>query len=53
MTRATRLAVHDKALGLTHMWTKDSASTVADALDTLGRSEEAVALRARYRIGNR
>jgi hypothetical protein len=29
-------------------WTKDSARVAANALDTLGRAEEAQALRERY-----
>ena len=42
------VAVLDKALGPEHQSTKDSASTCADALDELGRTDEAVPLRARY-----
>ena len=34
--------------GLNHPWTKDSARVTADALDALGRHEEAKALRERY-----
>jgi len=45
------LAAHDKALGLNHPWTKDSAGVTADALDALGRGAEAEALRARYGLG--
>ena len=44
----TALAAHDKALGRDHAWTKDSARVTADALDALGRTEEAKALRERY-----
>ena len=44
----TALAAHDKALGRDHPWTKDSARVTADALDALGRTEEAKALRERY-----
>jgi hypothetical protein len=36
----------DKALGRDHAWTKDSARVTADALDALGRTEEAKALRS-------
>jgi tetratricopeptide (TPR) repeat protein len=42
------LAVHATANGPSHPWTKDSARVTADALDALGRTEEAAALRARY-----
>jgi tetratricopeptide (TPR) repeat protein len=42
------LTIRDKALGPNHPWTKDSARVTADALDALGRSEEAAALRERY-----
>jgi hypothetical protein len=31
-------------------WTKDSARVTADALDALGRTEEAKALRERYGV---
>jgi hypothetical protein len=44
------LAAHDKALGRNHAWTKDSARVTADALDALGRIEEAKALRERYGV---
>jgi tetratricopeptide (TPR) repeat protein len=44
----TALAAHEKLLGRDHSWTKDSARVTADALDALGRSEEAKALRERY-----
>jgi hypothetical protein len=37
-----------KALGPDRPWTKDSARVTADALDALGRTEEAKALRERY-----
>jgi Tetratricopeptide repeat len=46
----TSLAAHDKALGRDHPWTKDSARVTADALDALGRTEEAKALREQYGI---
>ena len=42
------LAVHETANGPHSPWTKDSARVTADALDTLGRADEAAALRARY-----
>ena len=42
------LAVHDAANGPNHLWTRDSARVTADALDALGRADEAAALRARY-----
>ena len=44
----TALAAHDKLLGRHHVWTKESARVTADALDALGSTEEAKALRARY-----
>jgi hypothetical protein len=44
----TALAAHHKVLGRDHTWTKDSARVTADALDALGRMEEAKALRERY-----
>jgi hypothetical protein len=43
-------AAHDKVLGRDHAWTKDSAHVTADALDALGRTDEAAALRERYGI---
>ena len=46
----TALAAHDKILGRDHAWTKDSARVTADALDALGRTEEAKALRERYGV---
>jgi hypothetical protein len=46
----TALAAHDKVLGRDHAWTKDSARVTADALDALGRTEEAKAVRERYGI---
>jgi tetratricopeptide (TPR) repeat protein len=45
------LAAHEKVVGASHMWTKDSAGVTADALDALGRTEEATTLRIRYGIG--
>jgi hypothetical protein len=44
------LAAHDKVFGPKHSWTKDSARVTADALDALGRAEEAKALRERYGV---
>src|SRR5262249_58660300 len=44
----TALAEHDKVLGPDHASTQDSAFVTADALDALGRTEEAKGLRERY-----
>ena len=44
------LATHEAASGLNRPWTKDSARVTADALDALGRTEEAKALRERYGV---
>jgi tetratricopeptide (TPR) repeat protein len=44
----TALAAHEKLLGQDHPWTKGSARVTADALDALGRADEAAALRACY-----
>ena len=38
------LATHEATSGPNHAWTKDSACVTADALDALGRAEEAKAL---------
>jgi hypothetical protein len=46
----TALRLYDKALGRDHPSTKDSARVTADALEALGRTEEAKALRARYGV---
>jgi tetratricopeptide repeat protein len=46
------LATHERVNGPNHAWTKDSARVTADALDALGRGEEANALRTRYGLGN-
>jgi tetratricopeptide (TPR) repeat protein len=46
------LAISEKALGPEHAWTKDSARVTADALDALGRTEEAKALRERYGLAS-
>ncbi|HMK78956.1 MAG TPA: tetratricopeptide repeat protein [Xanthobacteraceae bacterium] len=45
------LATHEAVNGPNHPWTKDSARVTADALDALGRAEEAKALREKYGIG--
>jgi tetratricopeptide (TPR) repeat protein len=50
LAETTLAAAHDKGLGCDHGWTKDSASVAAEALDALGRNEEAAALRGRYGI---
>ena len=42
------LATHQAASGSSHPRTKDSARVTADALDALGRTEDAKALRERY-----
>jgi hypothetical protein len=42
------LAAHQKVLGATHTWTKDSVRVTADALIALNRGEEAAALRERF-----
>jgi tetratricopeptide (TPR) repeat protein len=44
----TALIAHHKVLGPDHPRTKDSARVTADALDALGRTEEAKALREKY-----
>jgi hypothetical protein len=46
----TALAAHEKALQTDHPWTLNSARVTAEALDALGRSDEAAALRERYGI---
>jgi hypothetical protein len=46
----TALDAHEKLLGRHHAWTKDSARVTADALDALGRTEEAKALREPYGV---
>jgi hypothetical protein len=45
---ATLARVH----GPSHPWTKDCAGITADALDALGRAEEAEALRAKHEIAD-
>jgi len=47
----TALASHEKAFGPNNPWTKDSARVNSNALDTLGRGEDAAALRTRYALG--
>jgi tetratricopeptide (TPR) repeat protein len=42
------LAIQEAVAGRNHRWTKLSARVTADALDALGRAEEAEALRERY-----
>jgi tetratricopeptide (TPR) repeat protein len=42
------LAIHEQAFGESDGWTKGSAQVTADALDALGRTDEASALRGRY-----
>jgi hypothetical protein len=44
------LATHERLNGPNHTWTKDSARITADALDALGRADEAAALREKYGI---
>jgi tetratricopeptide (TPR) repeat protein len=44
------LAAHDQVLGRDRNWTKDSARATTGALDALGRTAEAAALRERYGI---
>jgi tetratricopeptide (TPR) repeat protein len=44
------LVAHNKVLGPNHPWAKDSARVTADALDALGRADEAKVLRERYGI---
>ena len=46
----TALAIHAAAIGAHHSWTKDSARVSADALDALGRGDEAMAVREKYGI---
>jgi hypothetical protein len=44
------IKTHEAAFSRNHAWTKDSARVTADALDTLGRTEEAKALREQYGV---
>ena len=48
----TAFGAHDITLGRDHDLTKDSARVTANALDGLGRPEEAKALRERYGIAS-
>jgi hypothetical protein len=43
-------ADHPRVFGRRHSHTKNSARVTADALDALGRTEEAKALRERYGV---
>jgi tetratricopeptide (TPR) repeat protein len=44
------LAIYENALGPNHRWTNDTARVTAEALDALGRADQAAALRARYDV---
>lgn len=44
------LAIHEKVLGPEHPSTKNSIHFTANALNALGRAQEAEALRAKYEI---
>jgi tetratricopeptide (TPR) repeat protein len=46
------LAIHTATKGENHPWTKDSARVTADALDALGRGDEAAAVREKYGIAS-
>jgi tetratricopeptide (TPR) repeat protein len=46
----TALLIHDHFKGLQHDWTRYSCSVTADALDALGRADEAASLRLKYGI---
>jgi hypothetical protein len=46
------LANQDKALGRQHFWTRDSVRVTANALDALGRTEEAKVLREKYGVAS-
>ena len=46
----TALAACDKLLGRHRAWTKESARVTADALDALGRADEAAAMRLRHHL---
>jgi tetratricopeptide (TPR) repeat protein len=46
------LAAHESALGPDHPWTHDSANTSAQALDLLGRSDDATKLRKQYAVAD-
>jgi len=44
------LAIQVASSGPNHRWTRDAATVTADALDELGRKDEAAVLRMRYSI---
>ena len=46
------LARLENGLGASHPWTKATAGVVVDALNALGRAEEAAALRARHALSS-
>jgi hypothetical protein len=46
----TALRAHEKVLGPNHRWTRDTACVTAEALDALGRADQAAAFRARYGV---
>src|SRR5262249_59632625 len=45
------VSAHDKILGSDSSWTLDSVRVTAEALHAVGRSDDAVALLARYGLG--
>ena len=45
--------VHAATNGPSHKWTKNSATVTADALDALGRADEAAALRVRFGLAGK
>lgn len=45
---STALAIHERVSGPSYPWTRDSACVTADALDALGRAEEAKAVREHF-----
>jgi hypothetical protein len=46
---AEALQAHEEKLGRSHSWTIDSALTTIEALEALGRVDEANVIRARFR----
>jgi hypothetical protein len=46
------LAAHESALGTDHPWTRDSAKTTAQALDLIGRTDDAAKLRKQYALAD-
>jgi hypothetical protein len=48
--RSEAQEAYNQALGPNHIWTNDSPRVTADALDALGRTDEAKALRERYGV---